>query len=447
MPDKTDKILSKYHLKLLLIILLLSLIIRIVFAFVLNPELRSDSMVYDSLAKNIISLGEYSFEGKPTAVLSCGYPLFVSAVYYIFGSNPFYVQLVQSIIDVLSGTFFFLICLSFLSPKNSLVALAMFTFLPSNVLYSQTILTETLFGFLSCVLLYYFLNENIDWKIFLFGMLWGYAVLVRSSFSLSVILVPLFLFIYRKKIFEGYKRKRLKRVFQYSVLFFLGVLIVVLPWLVRNKTVLNTFTIATQGGFTFWSGSNPDATGTWYHKIEETNPLFNIQNEAVRDKEFYKLGFDYAVKNPHKFLITGIKKIGYLFSSERMILLYFTKDNNKTRTSSEIYKSVNPLLIALFNIPYFFVMLAGIWGLLSLNKKAFFIYGFIFIWLITFFIFVALSRYHYVLLPFFIIGTVKILFDYKNSFKNLNLYKKMFAVLFNFFLLGVWSVEFYLLYK
>jgi hypothetical protein len=263
------------------------------------------------------------------------------------------------------------------------------------------------------------LRENIDSKIFFIGLVWGYAVLVRSSFSISLALLPLFLFINRRKLFEGFKQKRIKRVIQYTFLFVLGAVIVILPWLVRNKITMNTFTIATQGGFTFWSGSNPDATGTWY----------------------------YAIHNPHKFLVTGIKKLGYLFSSERLILLYFTKADSTGKTSTDVYRSINPFWIALFNIPYMIIMLFGIWGLLALKKKRFFIYGFIFTWMLTFFIFVALARYHYVLIPFFVIGTIKLISEYRTIFRELNIPKKIIGVCFSLFLIVVWTGEFYLLYK
>ncbi|MBS1493689.1 MAG: glycosyltransferase family 39 protein [Bacteroidetes bacterium] len=431
---------NKSYSKILWSIISLSFLIKILLTFFLPSEIRSDSYVYHSLAQSIVNTFTYSFEGKLTGVIAPGYSIFLSGLYFIFGPEQFYVKIIQSILEIFTCYLFFKVCLNYFDAKKSLIALSIFAFFPSNILFSQTILTEPLFGFLAILILFLVLKDNFVKYIFVIGLLWGYAILIRSSFAPSILLIPLFLFFYKRKEinFSG--------VLKYSLLFFIGAFLVICPWLIRNKTTLNTFTIATQGGFTFWSGSNPDATGTWYHKIEESNPLFNIEDEAQRDKEFYKLGIDYALHNPHKFLVTGIKKLGYLFSSERMIVLYFTKGDGKESTSTQVYKSVNPLLIALINIPYFVVMSLGLWGLLMMKRKTFFIWGMIFSWLFTFFMFVALARYHYVLVPFFIIGTVYFIYHYKTDFSGIAKWKKATAVLFNLFLLGVWGAEFYLLY-
>jgi hypothetical protein len=442
------KNLSSTQKKYFYLILLSALIIKIFLVFTLPAEIRSDSLDYHKIAVNLVKFGEYSFDtGKPTANFSCGYPLFLAGVYKLFGAEQAWVRIVNSFLEIITGIFFFLICLKFFDEKWSLISLTIFTFLPSNILFSQTVLTEPVFGMLAIILLYYCIKEEINYKIFFIGLIWGYAVLIRSSFSLSVFLMLIYIFKNRRQLFEGFKTKRTKRVFQYSLLFLLGLALVIAPWLIRNKVVLNTFTIATQGGFTFWSGSNPNATGTWYYKIEESNPMFNITNEVERDKAFYKEGIDYAFHNPHKFVITGFKKIGYLFSSERLILLYFTTGDSTGKTSTDVYKSINPFLIALVNFPYFAIMLMGVWGLLAFNKYKFFLYGFIITWMITFFFFVALARYHYVLVPFFVFGTVKLLMDGKMLWKELSVPKKIFGIAFNLFLLGVWVSEFYLMYK
>lgn len=443
------KKLSPFTKKYFYLILLSALLIKIILVFTLPAEIRSDSLDYHRIAMNLVKFGEYSFEaGKPTGNFSCGYPLFLAGVYKAFGETQTAVRLVNSFLEVLTGIFFFLICLKLFDEKYSLIALGIFTFFPSNILFTQTVLTEPIFGMLAMIILYYCMSEKVNNSIFFVGLIWGYAVLIRSSFSLSVFLMLIFIFKFRRELFEGFKTKRIKKVIRYSALFLLGLSLVIAPWLIRNKIVLNTFTIATQGGFTFWSGSNPNATGTWYYKIEESNPMFAIENEVERDKAFYKEGIDYAIHNPHKFIITGFKKIGYLFSSERLILLYFTSSGDAGgKTSTEVYRSINPLLIALVNIPYLAVMLIGIWGLLAFNKKRFFLFGFIITWMITFFLFVALARYHYVLIPFFILGTVRVLAGGKAIWYELGTGKKIFAIGVNLFLIGVWVSEFYLMYK
>lgn len=428
---------------LLLFIVLIPFIIKVILAFYLNTSLRSDSMVYDELAKSILYTGSYSFNGKPTALLSCGYPLFLSLLYSIFGTEQIPVKLFQSFIEVFSILIFFLISTKFFKTKYALIASAIFAFFPSNILFSQTILTEPLFGFLSLILLNYCLSKKLPKNVFFIGLLWGYAILVRASFVFSLALIPLYTFIFRKQIFEGYSRTRLFKFIKFNLLFLCGVILVIAPWLIRNKLVIGTFTIATQGGFTFWAGSNPNATGTWYHKIEETNELFNIDDEALRDKLFYKEGLKYAINNPHKFFITGIKKLGYLFSSERMILLYFTPDEKKARTSTEVYKDINPLFIGLVNFPYFIVMILGTFGILSLTDKQFFIYGFIISWLLVFFLFVALARYHYVLIPFFVLGTVQTFSLGKRILREMKPLRFIIAIVFCIFLISVWTVEFY----
>jgi 4-amino-4-deoxy-L-arabinose transferase-like glycosyltransferase len=423
-------------------ILLVSLLLKIILAFTLQSAVKSDSVTYHNLAMSILS-GEYSLNGKPTAFVVCGYPLFLSAVYFIFGDGQFFVKIIQSLIEVITCYLFFKVSLNFFNTKYSLISLAIFSFLPSNLLFSQTILTESLFGFFSMTVLFLCLKENFLNRVFLIGIFFGCAIMIRSSFSFAILLVPLYLLIERKDLFG---KNRLSNAINYSVIFFAGVFLILSPWIIRNKIVMNTFSLATQGGSTLWEGNNPEATGTWNKLMVESNPMFDNPDEVGREKEFYNLAVDFIVNNPAKFFILGVKKLGYLFSSERMIVLYFM-DSEAGQTSTEVYRSVNPLILILVNLPYFIVMLTGAWGLLILKEKRFFIYGFILTWMLTIFIFVALARYHYVLIPFFIIGTVNLLVHRKDFFRKISLPMKFAGVIFTIFLIGVWFSEFYLMLR
>jgi len=406
-----------------------------------TPPLRSDSLTYHEIAMSVLD-GRYDLHDRPTALVVPGYPIFLAGVYSIFGDGQFGVRLVQSVLDVFTCFVFFLVCSKFFDEKFSLIALCIFAFFPSNVLYTQAVLTETLFGLFSMLVLLATVSIEMKRKLFLVGMLFGTAILVRSSFSMSVLLVPLYLLVYRKQIFE---EDSFKKPLTYSIYFVAGLLLMLTPWLSRNKLTMGAFTLATQGGSALWEGNNPQATGTWNKQAADANPLFEEPDEVKREKEFRKQAIDFIKSNPGKFVELGFRKLGYLFSSERMALLYFM-DSPAGKTSSQIYSTVNPVSMILVNFPYFAVMLAGMWGLLMPMKHKFFVAGFIIIWMATMFIFVAVPRYHYVLIPFFVIGAVNFFCRGIGEIKNLKPVSKFAGIAFTVFVLAVWASEFYLLY-
>lgn len=438
-PDINDK-----ERKILLLILSVSFLIKILLAFILQSPIRSDSYDYLNIAGNILK-GEYSIYGKPTAYVGCGYPLFLSVVLYFFGDGQFWIKIIQSVFDTGTGYLFFIVCRNYFNVRYSLIGLALFTFLPSNIIFSQAVLSECLFGFFSMFFLFLILKDDYAERyslIFFSGIVSGYAVLIRTAFLPALLLVPLYFYFKRQEIFSN---ELFLKAVKCSVVFAAGAVLIIAPWSIRNKITIGTFSLGTTAGLNFWAGSNPDATGTYYNKMTEDLP-YDFKNESERDKEYFKLGFEYAKQNPLKYLMLGIKKIGYLYSSERMAILYFS-DPEPGVTSTQVYRSVNPLILILVNAPYFLIMLSGTWGLIILNEKKFFIYGFIMIWMFTVFVFVALARYHYVLIPFFVIGSVNFFKERNYILDRISLTGKFIGYGFSLFLISVWISEFYLMLK
>lgn len=434
-PLKTER-------SVLILILSVTFLIKLILLFLLDPFLRSDSLDYQTLANSILN-GEYSLNGKPTAYVGIGYPAFLSGIFFIFGEGQFYVRLIQSVIEAGTALLFYGVSRRFFSIKYSLLSVTIYSFFPSNILYSQTILSEPLFGFFSMAVLYLFLRDDFSkkpFKIFFAGLIFGLAVLIRTAYLPVCILVPLYFNSHRNEIF---KSSKIKSAVIFSLIFFMGMIIVIAPWSIRNKLMVGTYSLGTTSGLNFWAGSNPDATGSYFMKPEDKLPG-DYSNEADRDREYFKLGLEYAVSHPVNYMILGIKKIGYLFSSERMIINYFS-ETLSGQTSTDVYRSANPLFTLLVNIPYFIIIMLGLWGLMFFERKKFFIYGSVLIWMITVAAFIALARYHYVLIPFFILGTVMFISTGKGSLNKISTGKKIFAAGFSLFLITVWTVEFYLI--
>jgi len=446
MTQKNDSIFFATHneKKLLFFILLVSFLIRLILAFFIQAPLRSDSSDYQALGMDLLN-GKYSLDGHPTAYVGPGYPFFLSGIYFLFGEGQFYVKLIQSLLEVVTGYYFYGISKNFFSVSGSFLSLILFSFFPSNIIFSQAVLSETLFGFFSILIFYLVLKKNFDQRkalIFFTGILFGYAVLIRTAYIASVILIPLYLLFFR----EDLSGKRILRASVFNTVIFLtGFIIVTAPWSIRNKIEIGTYSLGTTAGVNFWAGSNENSTGTYYGDLVSTLPV-NSGSEAEKNNGYFKLGLNYALDNPGKYMLLGIKKLGYLFSSERMAVIYFSEPLNG-ETSTQVYKKANLLLILSVNLPYFFIMLFGTWGIAAFKKKYFFFYGFILMWLLTIFLFVGLARYHYVLIPFFILGTVKFLIERKDIFKTISLPKKVLAGCANLFMAGVWISEFYLLVK
>ena len=125
------------------LILAAALLIKLILAFTLSADLRSDSLDYHKLAISMVKSGEYSLDGKPTASSTIGYPLFIAGVYALTGPDQLYVRIAQSLLEVLTGVLFLMLCLKYFDKKRAITALAVFTFFPSNDLFTQTLLSET----------------------------------------------------------------------------------------------------------------------------------------------------------------------------------------------------------------------------------------------------------------------------------------------------------------
>ncbi len=174
-----------------------------------------------------------------------GYPFFLFLNYKIFGVNVDLVRLEQVIL------LFLIIFLTYRLAKEifnewvaNIAALAV-AICPLFVIYSGEMISETLAAFLILLFCLVFTKsikrENAIYS-FLAGLVLAALILTKSIFVfIPIIILPTF---YR--LLTG--RKKMARL----LLFCLGIIILIFPWLYRNHLYFNKWALAERGGLSMY---------------------------------------------------------------------------------------------------------------------------------------------------------------------------------------------------
>ncbi|MGQ0828253.1 MAG: ArnT family glycosyltransferase [Bacteroidota bacterium] len=229
----------------ILSILLLALLLRILlFIGILlkNPDgiYIYDSYGYWQIAYNIVQhfsfSQSYSFPLEPDYYRTPVYPLFIAFAEGI-GPEGFSIIVLQIVISIATCYFTYRIAVELTQNLfiGNVAALLVAIDLPSIVL-ANLVLTETLFSFLLILSFYFFikyLKENKNKQLIYSGSFLGLTILCR----------PIAFFI--PFLFAGFvvfkQRKNISALLKQLLLLFGFVLLVISPWLIRNKIVYDHY--------------------------------------------------------------------------------------------------------------------------------------------------------------------------------------------------------------
>ena len=242
-------------------LVLLTLTSRICLAYFYPVDGPGDGVIYTQIAKNIIEQNVYSLESQapftPTLVRLPGYPLFIAAVYSIFGhDNNTAVRVVQAVFD--AATCVLVALLAFLwtedderKRRNAMWAFLLAALCPFIAIYAATLLTETLTTFLMAAMA---LTTTLAFKSasgkrsllwwMLTGLLAGAAVLLRpdsglfaGGIGLTLVVSGLFLTTDESPKFSA----RFLQVALRGSAFTLFFILVLTPWTIRNYRLFGVF--------------------------------------------------------------------------------------------------------------------------------------------------------------------------------------------------------------
>ena len=218
-----------------------------------HPErcfVPGDSERYERLAINIVSMKRFAINDEPYFLRPPVYPAFIAVLYWLFGFDVRFVVLAQAIVSALTTLVIFALAQKLFSDSTiASFAALFFAINPISIAMCAVVMSETLFVALTSLsLLFLVLALNKSSRDYILavtqsvvcGALVGIATLCRSvALGLAPIFLLLLLFVH--------KRSPLQVRFSQSLMLMLAVSIVILPWLLRNRILLDKWLIDSNG--------------------------------------------------------------------------------------------------------------------------------------------------------------------------------------------------------
>jgi hypothetical protein len=419
----------------LLIVLAAGLFIRIILILANERVPVSDEYEYDQLAQSIVNQGSYAVVGVPTAYRPVGYPAFLGITYFLFGHEPLFPKVIQALLDTLTAYLLFLIGKMQSERIGFLASLLWSSFVPA-ILFVNLLLAETLTVFLLVLSLLIFLKSDgstVIRNLILFGLVSGIMILVKPS----ILLFPLLLLLLSPKMAIPPR---------YAIVAFAAMLVVVLPWMLRNLAVLETFSISTNGGMNLYVGNNPEATGAYLGTFppELADPSMD---EVARSRKATALAMKFIAAQPGTFLVNGVKKLAHLFRSEGDVLITSFSDHSAAGFTNR-YRSVAPFIAHMTNVSSFGLLFLGITGfVLSIRSRQFwFTVSFLAALFAVHFVFFGGSRFHFVLMPFAAIYASHAIVALHTRELMFTWTQKAFLLACFVLLSAIWSYELFVVY-
>ncbi|MCB9747902.1 MAG: glycosyltransferase family 39 protein [Candidatus Omnitrophica bacterium] len=216
------------------------------------PEhiLRSDSRSYINSAKALFYTGKFAVHPDhpefPQTMRTPGYPAFLFSVFQVFGMNLSFVIYLQIIFTSLTSWLVYLLAVKVSnSVKVGFICCFIFCLDITSFLFSQLILTESIFTFSLLISIFYLIHhltaKSVSYGfLFLFSLFFSISILVRPINY--YLLLPVFLFL----LIDWYKKKcSWIDIGKALVIFWLPIFILIGGWQYRNYQLTGIQEIST----------------------------------------------------------------------------------------------------------------------------------------------------------------------------------------------------------
>jgi tetratricopeptide (TPR) repeat protein len=413
---KTSRRLDRDNLLLPIGIFILAYLVRFVYVLQIESSLPffyapiMDELYHDTWAQRIAAgewLGSEPFFRAPL------YVYLLALTYKIFGHSLFLPRLFQIIMGSLSCVLIFFIAKRLFNRTVGIISGVIAALYAMLVFYDAQLLITSLIVFLDLALIALLLRAGekpkpLNW--FVCGVILGLSAIARPN----ILVFAPFILLWMLPQFK--KRLQAKAIVGRWLILCCGALLVIAPVTLRNYLVSKDFVlIAWNGGYNFYLGNNPDASGwsatapqidqTWWGGYRDAIRLAEEETETELKPSqisdfWYKKGAGFILSQPAGWLELMGRKTLYFWKGYEI-------GNNQDIYAYKNFSSLfNPLLGKfVIYFPFGLVGTLSILGLLVCLKdfrRYRLLYLFILSYSASVIAFFVCSRYRMPILPFLI---------------------------------------------
>jgi 4-amino-4-deoxy-L-arabinose transferase-like glycosyltransferase len=322
-PSGPDRSGHDREFVVLALICLLALLIRLAYVLTLQPRsFWFDGEHYSRLATGLLEHGAYlNDRGRPSAYWPPGYPLFLAAIYQLFGVNIVAVRVVQCLIGAGTVAVVHRIARRVLDRNGACLA-ALATALYPLFIYSTgadmpvTLQIALIAG--GVLLTLVAAERGSAWAALGAGLLGAWATLVAASALPAFLLFATWMAWNR----DGIADRSRSRSIRLALACLLPIVVIVGAWTVRNQRAFgHPVLVSTNGGYNLWLGNHPGVKASTGNRAEvpgtdevpgmeaEAAGIWSLPgNEATRDSAFSRRALEYIAADVPRFLQLSLSK-------------------------------------------------------------------------------------------------------------------------------------------
>lgn len=403
----------------LLAVFALALVVRLLAVAYVHPNPRDgrfdDSVWYDATARHLAAGDGYVFDPtiwkladgspifpgetqqSPTALWPPGYPLTLAALYKVTGDSLPAARLLNVLFGALTVALVFLIARRLFDRAAAIFAGGALAILPSHVLFTTILLSETYFGFLLASVLaicvYFVFGERRPHPALMLGLgaLTAFAGYVRGEFLAYGAVIALLVLV-------RWRRDAMVPLAGLA----LGAACIMGPWTLRNEMTMGEAIVGTTGsGRVAYQGHNPAADGwTSLTASNELEARFaglpRKELELQSNREGSRLAREWALNHKLDELRLVPRRLYYLFRSDDAGVTWV--QGNKPWFGTEgADRLIRASSFTFFGLIAVALAAAPLWWR-GRDQRFWAVFGIVPFYIVTFgVLFIGDTRYHYAL--------------------------------------------------